>query len=115
MVFAGFDGTNWVVCHTLDGGRLFPILLQIAEFLERHPQEVLAVELTHIYNAEAEQRRVLRKMLERVLGRWLDTGCRCAPAAAAAHAQAERQRQSHTSGAWIHGDDAYNHDRLCLR
>jgi hypothetical protein len=74
---AGFNGTNWVTCHTLDGGALFPMLLDVAYFLEGNPKEVVILELTHIYNANREEEDVLRRMLNGVLGRWIDAECRC--------------------------------------
>jgi hypothetical protein len=74
---AGFNSSNWVTCHTLDGHAVFPMLLQLASFLQSQPKEVVILELTHIYNANEEQEDVLRGSLRRILGRWVDSECRC--------------------------------------
>jgi hypothetical protein len=54
------------------------MLLEIADFLQKHPKEVVVLELIHVYDAHPEQLDVLRKAVQEVLGAWLDDACRCA-------------------------------------
>lgn len=73
---AGFNGSHWVTCHSMVGPVLFPVLVQIAEFLEAHPREVLVVEMTHIYNAGIDLEAVLARLIQRVLGKYMLPCCR---------------------------------------
>ena len=60
------------------------MVLHLATFLQANPREVVVVELTHVYNARDDVLDVLRNLLSRVLGPWLDRECRCVCASDAA-------------------------------
>lgn len=73
----GYNGSNWVACHTAEGPLMANIFNAIDGFLNENKKEVLVVELTHTYNGKG-QLADLASMISSTVGHHITPCCRYA-------------------------------------